>query len=416
MEIVRQASRGDIDRVIEVLDKAFNRNIVGDREVYEKKYREIEKGMDNWLVLEADGKVIGAVRIIKHWMRIGKSKILKGDVGEVSILPECQGKGYGHKLMEGTVRWMVENNYDISRLGGLCKFYKRFGYIRFPRRYIEIEIGRKAGAGASMVEEGEVMIEEEMLKKIDTFRAGDEGKCIKLRDEFNSRYNGSLIEESFGISPLFYVFREDGDVSGYIGGTRYEKEYSEFEARITIYQIAYRIDKPYVIQSLIKYINNLAYREGINRITLRIPFDPEIINAIKEIPVRFRLVETYGGISGNMLQVINMESLFRRLVPELEARLERSVMGLYTGVIRISIEKGNVILDIKRGKIDVVSNAKADTEIEIKEFYLLQLLLGLLSFSEVEVILEKKTGVKANERDLLNILFPRCPVFSGNWG
>lgn len=414
--MVREARREDIRDIIKVLDKAFNRDILGNKEVYEKKYKEIEEGIDQWLVLELEGKIIGAVRVLKHWMRIGKSKILKGDVGEVSILPEYQGKGYGHKLMEEVVDWMKENNYDLSRLGGLCKFYKRFGYIRFPRRYMEIEVGRKAGAGASVIEEGEIPIEEEMLEKIDTFKEKDRDGCIRLRDEFNSRYNGAPIDEGFDVSQLFYVLREGEEILGYIGGARYDKEYSEFEARITIYNFAYRLDKPEVVQTLLKYINNLAYKEGINRITLRVPFDPEIVRALLEIPVRFRMVETYGGISSNMLQIVNIESLFSRLVPELEERLKRRGMLSYDKSIKIKIEKDSVVLDINKGKIGLLKDKKADIELEIGEFYLLQLVLGLLSFAEIEGIVEKKSKLNPEDRDVLNVIFPRCLVFSGVWG
>ncbi|MEO0299334.1 MAG: GNAT family N-acetyltransferase, partial [candidate division WOR-3 bacterium] len=320
---VRAASVKDIDAIITVLDKAFKRNISEVREIYDKKYEEIEKNIDQWLVLEVEGNIIGTVRIHKHWMKIGKSNILKGDVGDVAILPEHQGKGYGHKLMEEAVKWMKENNFDISRLGGLCRFYKRFGYIRFPRRYIEIEIGRKARAGASFVEEGELPIDEEMLKKIDIFRETDRDACIKLREEFYSRYNGVLIDEDFGVSQIFYVFREGNEILGYIGGVKYEEEFSEFEAKITIYNLAYKWNKPYVLQTLLKYINNFAYKNGINRITLRIPFDPEIIEPLLEIPFRFKAIETYGGATANMLQIINIMSLFNRLVPELEERLRK---------------------------------------------------------------------------------------------
>lgn len=415
---VRAASVKDIDAIITVLDKAFKRNISEVREIYDKKYEEIEKNIDQWLVLEVEGNIIGTVRIHKHWMKIGKSNILKGDVGDVAILPEHQGKGYGHKLMEEAVKWMKENNFDISRLGGLCRFYKRFGYIRFPRRYIEIEIGRKARAGASFVEEGELPIDEEMLKKIDIFRETDRDACIKLREEFYSRYNGVLIDEDFGVSQIFYVFREGNEILGYIGGVKYEEEFSEFEAKITIYNLAYKWNKPYVLQTLLKYINNFAYKNGINRITLRIPFDPEIIELLLEIPFRFKAIETYGGATANMLQIINIMSLFNRLVPELEERLRKQGLSSYSKVIKISTEKDIVILDINKGKIKILKDKKADTELKIKEFYLLHLILGLLSFSEVEEVLKEKEKIKIipEERNLLNVLFPRFLVFSGIWG
>jgi len=421
--IIRQADEKDVRDIVKVLAGAFNRaDWKEGGENYKRQIEKVSRSIDEWFVLVDDGKIVGTLEILKHRLRIGKAVIIKGDVGEVSILPECQGKGYGSKMMEDAILWMRKERYDLSRLGGLVKFYSRFGYIRFPRRYVEITVGNKARAGASIVEEGEVPIDKELLSKIRLFDPEkDFNSYIELVDRFESRYNGSSVREKplkakdIEVGPLFFVFVEDGKVVGYFSGCRYEKDLGGPEGMLTIYNIGYEWERPYVLKALVSYINNLGYREGIKRITIRLPFDPEIIKTISETPVRFQVIETYGGTSGNMIQIININSLFERLIPELEERIKNSIAS-FKGILEIAIEKDSVQIEIDKGKINVLENGKPDVRIEIKEFYLVQLVLGLLSFSEVEGLVDRGRKLKIEEKEVLRILFPRKPVFSGVWG
>lgn len=418
--MVRKAKKEDVCEIVSILAKAFHRN---DWEPggakYNEKISEVLKHINEYLVLEENKKIIGTCHIRKDKLKIGKAVIIKGDVGYVSILPEYQGRGYGSKLMKEAVLWMKKKKYDISRLGGLIDFYKRFGYIRFPRRWIEFTIGQKVPAGASFIEENEIPIEDKFVKSIRPFDPKkDTISYIKLVKKFQSRYNGSLItgkSKNVSINPIFFVFVEKGKVVGYLSGCRYEKSVSGIGAECEIYDIGYEREKPYVLQSLIKYINNFAFKEGISRMTARLPFDPEIIKLLTEIPIRFQVIENYGGKAGNMIQIINIQSLFQRLSPELEDRLKNSVNISYKGVLEIKIEKDSVQLEIDKGHIKVVEGKKPSISIEIPEFYLIQLILGLLSFEEIRDLFYKEK-LTSHEVALLNTLFPRRLVYSGYWG
>jgi len=417
---IRQAENKDVGDIVKVLSGAFNRaDWKEGGENYKKQLDKVSSSIDEWRVLVKDGKIVGTLEILKHRLRIGRAVIIKGDVGKVSILPEYQSKGYGTKMMEDAVLWMKKEGYDLSRLGGLVKFYSRFGYIRFPRRYIEIRVGTKARAGASIVEEGEIPIDEMLLSKIRLFDPDkDFTSYVELVERFESQYNGSLVREKplttkdTEAGALFFVFVEDGKVVGYFSGFRFDREFTEAEGMLTIYNIGYERERPYVLKALVSYINNLGYKEGIKRITIRLPFDPEIIHTISEVPVRFQVIETYGGKDSNMIQIINIKSLFERLIPELEERLKSSLSS-FKGILEITIEKDRVEIEIDKSRIRVIEGKKPDIRIEIKEFYLIQLVLGLLSFSEVEGLLDKEEELKVEEREILRTLFPKKLVFSG---
>lgn len=421
--MIRTASKEDIKGILKVLEGAFK--VKKESKKWKDWKRLVTEEPENWRVLLLNNQIIGAVHIGKDKLRVGKSAILKGDIGEVSILPEYQHKGYGTELMKDTVAWMRKERYDISRLGGLVKFYSRFGYIRFPRRYIEFSVGSKVKAGASLVEEGEIPLSNKFQSKIKPFNPKEDySSYIKLYEEFNQVYNGSFIytkREKITYpkcSPNFlnFVFKEEKEILGYLFAEQLEKEYSEFEAEITIGDIGYKRDKPYIFESLIKYINNLACKKRIKRITARIPFDPQILEILSNIPIHFQCIETYGGKGSNMLQIINFHSLFERLTSELEDRLKNSVALSWQGILEMKIEKDKVQLYINKGKIKVVKNKKPNLSIFIKEVYLLKLILGILSFIEIKEILDKKMKFDSLEATLLNDLFLRKRAVSGNWG
>jgi predicted N-acetyltransferase YhbS len=412
---IRSAQESDAKDILRVVNEAFHKNLSENSEKYREELQHITAGVAEWRILILDGRVSGTVHIGCEDLKIGRAYIRKGDVGEVAIVPEYQGKGYGNELLKDTVSWMKKERYDISRLGGLRKFYRRFGYLRFPRRYVEFSVGGKWWAGASLVEEGEIPLEKSLERRIRPFnRRKDELSYQCLCKKFNQSYVGfQVVSTNPG---FFFVFVENNKVLGYISGYRYEKEMTQHEARITITEAGYQRNKPYAFQSLIQYIYNHAFREGISRITGRLPFDPEVIGVLSELPVRFQIVEAYGGSAGNMLQIVNLGSLLTGLIPELKARLKTSLSCSYTGVLEIQIEKDKVQLSINCGDIAIVEKSDPDIVVHIKEFYLLQLILGMLSFSEVRGILNKKITLSPTELLLLNDLFPRRLVYSGNWG
>ena len=111
-----------------------------------------------------------------------------------------------------------------------------------------------------------------------------------------------------------------------------------------------------------------------------------------------------------------VHSLFEHMVPELEDRLAQSASAPWPGVVEIEIEKDKVQLEIGHGRIGVVSGRNPQVRLVMKELYLLQLILGLLSFSEVRDVLTEKTVLDPTQASLLNDLFPRKRVCSGNWG
>jgi len=416
------ATAADTDKISRILEKSFK--ITKDRKAWlDGQMKVFLDDPSCWRTISVNDQLIGTIHIKKHWLKIGRSKILKGDVSGVSILPEYHGKGYGSLLMGNSVEWMREKDYDISRLGGLVDFYARFGYLRFPRRYMEFSAGNSVSAGASEVKEEALPLPARILSKIRPYdETKDFSDYVKLYNKFNGVYNGfySIGEKdkpsAGGPDPLRIVFKEKGKMLGYLFASQHPAAANKSDksiGEITIGNTGYERSCPEILEYLIKYINNFACDNGLKIITARIPFDPEIINVISKIPIQFQCNETYGGKAANMLQVINIGSLFKRLIPELESRLKNSVVHGWKGIVQIGIEKDKTQLYINNGTIKLADGEKPSLRFAVKEADLLKLILGMLSFREIP---SDKTKYGLSGITLLNDLFPRKLPTSSNWG
>jgi putative acetyltransferase len=413
----RPADPNDENALLVVLQGAFHWK-PGTKE-YENHRCMLAEHIGEFRLTERDGRVVGAVRIAPHWLRIGKAKVLKGDVGEVSVLPEMQGQGLGSAIMTDAVEWMKQERFDLSRLGGLVKFYSRFGYRRFLRRYVEISVGRDTPAGASTVHEGEIPLDNDVQQAVVPYDPAKHGEDYLRLTARNEKYAGFRSEEDITppeSSPLLLVYEENGRAVAYVHAAQRDNEPTEFEAQIGVWRIGYEEDRLDACVALLTHLNNLAHRQTIRRITARLPFAPDLIAALARSPLRFQVIETYGGAAANMLQITNLASLLERMIPEFQSRLSLSPAHDFSGVLEVGIEKDSVQLRFGHGKIQPTTNERPAVRLTVSEFNLMQMTLGLMSYSEVQDILPAPPTDDPMSLGLLASLWPRKVALSDNWG
>ena len=135
---LRPGSSEDADAIADVVIQAFDLQQKPERLAAARAMA--QRGYAQFLLLEQDGGIAALARVQRQLLQIGRCRVVKGEVGHVAVRPELQGRGYGTALMQGVVEHMREAGCHVSRLGGLMRFYGRFGYEPFLRRFIHIPV------------------------------------------------------------------------------------------------------------------------------------------------------------------------------------------------------------------------------------------------------------------------------------
>jgi len=417
---LRTASKGDADGVFRVLESAFRLEEDSGRWHYMRRLA--YNNTARFLVMERAGEIIAAAMISSQWLRVGTAKALKGDVGEVSVLRKFQGQGFGTQLMQGCVRHLRENGYQLSRLGGLNRFYARFGYVPFPRRYYEFLL-TEARAGASTISPESYLAltpEQERCVRLYTphkdWRRRDE-----LYDHFNRDRSGSLVKERQSTPPpmsepdpesLNFAYEENGQVYGYLFASEHTEDHSPFEAKVRIGDVAFQKDKPKAFKALMRYVLRAAAQRGVERATARLPFDPLIQKLLTEAAIPYSLRELQGAPASNMMMLIDLHSLLKAIVPELNRRLINA--PFYSPFsLRLGVDKQTANLFIGES-VDLVEDAQTDFWLSCDTSAFLRWLFGLNGFNEWQ------TGVNHNftseQKHVFAALFRRESCASGPWG
>jgi len=433
---IRCGAADDAEGIFEVMAKAFH---VEENSSRWHSWRSLATNQaTQFRVLEIDGKIISVALISPQRLRVGKScEIIKGDVGEVSTLPEFQGEGYGSALMRDVVEWMRENEYDMSRLGGYAGFYSRFGYVPFPRRFVEFSL-ESVKAGASTISAEEMYCPPEGLPGI--VRSYDADYDSIRRDElyqiFNGERSGAIVRDfnpphpSSPIpksvkapatpslsDPFRLVYEVDGIVEGYLFATDYGRDVTPFEAHITIGDIAFNPAHPDALEGLLKQILHFACGRGIKRVTARLPFDIAVLSVLTQAKITFKLEELQGAYATNMISIINLESLFRKIAPELTTRLQATNLENLSPndvYVEIGFENQRIGLRVSNSEINICPVDNPAIQLLTDQATIMKLVFGIISFEEVPIA--NRQNIDAFGSAVLRAWFPRQPCASGPWG
>ncbi|NOZ20998.1 MAG: GNAT family N-acetyltransferase [Planctomycetes bacterium] len=427
-KVFRQGIPEDADAIFDVMACAFK--IDESNPKYAKLKKEAKEHSEFYRVLELDGQVVSIVRILHHPMQIGCATIIKGDVGEVSTHPDFQGRGLMTELMRDCVRWMRENGYDISRLGGLVHFYSRFGYVPFPRRTIEFPLKPVRGGGR-------VQAPDEVLPPVGpspgTLRhyRPETDKTWKtwLTWHFNNNRTGAPTpgdeppepvplapsepetEEQLRSEPWEFVCERNGRVYGYISAHENPDFEKYLQAKVEIGNAAFDLSEPRVAGILVNHILHIALTRGADCVVARLPFDPKVYDSLTSDNVRFRTVELHASFASNMIRIVSLESLLRNIKPELDLRLSLAGGAPWTGTVGITVAKERVRLDVGSESVAIAKERSASLETGLGQADMMRLVLGMCSAREM-------LGADTDPKLLatLDILFPHQPTACGLWG
>jgi len=405
----------DAEAIFEVMEKSFRVEKNSDR--WYSWYNLAVRDAQRFRVLEHEGRVIGVALITHERLCVGSCEIVKGDVGEVSILPEFQGKGYGSTLMRDVVQWMRDNNYDISRLGGYSIFYRRFGYVPFPRRLVEFPIEpANAGANIISVEErfrppeglpGKVRpydASRDTVRRDELYQMFNRGRSGSIVRDFNP--NAKLPKKSSVPNPLRIVYETNDIVEGYLSARNDGRSIGE---------VAFNPSCPDALVGLMKHILHIAAERGTNSVSSRLPFEPTVLSILTGANIAFNLIERQGGHASNMIQIVNLASLLNKITPELESRLSPTSVANWCGEIEIGFESQCVGLRVDNGNITAsVCVGNEVLHMQTDQGTLMKLLFGILSFEEADIF--NRENITPSAVAVLSAWFPRQCTASGSWG
>ncbi|MDI9584522.1 MAG: GNAT family N-acetyltransferase [Acidobacteriota bacterium] len=422
MEIrYRVATAEDVEAILRVTVAAFR--FTEDSPRYSALRREIEAAPQRYRVLEQSGEILASLHVGDNWIQVGQCAVLKGDIGHVAVDPGQQARGLGTMLMNQALADLRVSGYHLSRLGGLVRFYRRFGYEPFPRRFVEFRVKPVQG-------------QREPVPAVEAYPppSGYPGDLRPFDEASDWRGVGGVIHRFMaGRSGADVVHRPTTppahpappdptglkfvhDVSGQIRGVLFAHdnplESTETERCFSIGTFAYEPDCPDTAAILLQLLFSRLAPFAPVRITSRLPFDEKLACDLHENGIGFERIEMHQAVGSNMIQVLNLGAIFDAIAPELEARLQESLLPEWSGVVGFKLPNESCALRVDRGEMRACDPQDATVTVELSQAQFVKALFGLCGMDELPCTM----SLTRLERALLGILFPRCPSGSGPWG
>jgi len=416
----RVACAEDVETIFEIIDAAFK--LAERPEKRSAARRMAESGFPNFLLLEDEGRAVGAVHIAQHHLQIGRAVILKGDVGHVAIRPEWQGKGYGTTMMQQTVEHMRENGLHLSRLGGSMRFYSRFGYEPFLRRYINIPVEPMDSdlKGRQWVEIR--AIPQELSARVRRYHPSRDHSAVHaLRRAFDHGRPGAHVIGEPGPTPtagpdpkgLTFVYEEAGAIRGYLKGATGLVHAKDKAESCRLDDFAMDFDYPQACEALLKTLIWEAAKIAPTVISARLPYDERLFAAITAADIAFDVAEMHPAADGNMMQVLDLPALLDTMSTELSVRLVRAETHLWEGCLDfVMLGQSGRLRASKRG-VAFADDGQPDACVTTDHATFLKWLFGISGFAEFA---DSFPDLTPAQRLLLSVLFPRLPCASGPWG
>jgi predicted N-acetyltransferase YhbS len=417
---IRTAKAQDSDTIFEILRAAFQ--LESRPNGIEPARRMSQNDFASFLLLEEYGQTVGVVHIGRHRLQIGRSAIIKGDVGHVAIRPHLQGRGYGTKLMQNTIRFMGENGFHVTRLGGLMKFYSRFGYEPFPRRHIKIPVAPMDSFIKGVKWSDIRSIPEELSSRVRRYHpARDYVFVHTLRQAYNEGRPGSFVPDKPGPAPsagpdpngLEFVYEENGALRGYLKGSMENVHAKDAELSYRLNDFAMDIDYPKACEALFKTFIWEAAKVAPTVIRAQLPYDERLFAAINEADIAFEVAEMHQAADGNMMRVLDLPELLEAITPELSARLVDTGVCIWQGCMNIVLPGQQAWLKVTDKTVRPVYHGPANAVVKTTHSTFLKWVFGISGFSEFSTSF---SALMPTQRLLLSVLFPRLPCASGPWG
>ena len=402
---IRAAKESEFGEIVDLLCTAFVEKC---RPRYASQmYDDSSYQLHQSRVCVVDGRVVSHVRVSDRSIHIGQSVVKLGGIGMVATLPEYRQRGYASALMQDATAYMEERNYDLGLLFTTIQpFYMQFGWASFPQTNFALELrGKKTFAPSAWVaREFEVARDLTQVSQIYTeHNRGRTGTVLRSEAQWRDGYSRQV-----GIIPSL-VLEKDGVIGAYANlGLSTDTE--RMDAFLATYypnlrEVGYRSEHPDSLVALCHAILDWAYRNECATISGRLHRHHPLVALLSE--------ESGGELSFSiteraMYRVISLCSLFEKLIPEFEARLEAH--GTHPAPSSFCFRVGDQIrtLKVTEGRVSVTGDATSDTQVHLDMHRFLKVLFGDATFGQLDE-LNRVKGLKLSSDEIatLSALFPK---------
>lgn len=326
-------------------------------------------------------------------MRVSSAVLRSGGIADVETKEYYRGRGYARQLLERAVALMRQEGYDISALFGISDFYPRWGYASvFPET--RLMMLTKDAARAHPVYPLRRLGRHELGATLELYRRNNAlrtGTVVRRRDRWPGFRHGSR-------------YRWPTNVYGAFDSRRRLMGYAVLDrspAEAIVCEVGYRSEQ--VFGTLLAAAVRQARRVQADQIQILAPADHPFVEFCQQLGCR--LIIQYNRSGGAMARIINLQSCFVRLAPELTRRLKSSRCD-WRGRLMIKSDIGEVILRIRDGAVNCEeAGGAADAWFDAGQGLLTQLMFGYRSAREA--LRAAGASLRGAPVELIEVLFPR---------
>lgn len=319
MELTFAKTPTDLEQIADMMGRIFVRkswfDLYATRMAYQTK--------DPWYkpefsrIAKVDGRVVAHVSVVEKRMRVGRSVVRVGGIGDVFTHPEHRKHSFGRLLMEDAVKYMRENDFPLTMLYGIPNYYHKFGYIEAMSAYQIFADVRRLQAGAP----------EAAAFTIRAAEPADTPRLNALYNDFFARKTGAMVREEahwykvFDLNNLAATVAVDaqGGIAGYAlhSPARSPEQF--------VNEIAF--SDPAAPRALLAHLAKQAQERLDKELELRLAPDHPAHALLETIGARFVRRVFSEGEGQAMLGTLNAARALESLGEELAARLAASPLA-----------------------------------------------------------------------------------------
>jgi predicted acetyltransferase len=380
--------------------------------------RTTDEGRWHHRELLVDDEVVSELSVIDYEIRIGTAHVRMAGIGGVHTDGAHRMKGYARRLLEDTVRYMTDGGYDVSMLFGIAKFYPKFGYAMCLPSYKFTIQTRDAEDAGQLIQHPDRCrtrpsrtrsskdADAQALSAI--YEQNNQGRvCSVVR---SPAYFEQLIQKNLGHGTWWNVSVEARLWEDAEGQPMAYAAWDKSDEAVNVVEVASRDDS--LFPTLLYAFVQDAIEKRCGKIALYMPLDHPFAEFAQRYGGKWEIKCPRDG--GGMMRVLNQDTLFEKLAPELTRRLRASELAQFTGSLAIQTDLGVTAIQIQQGVLTVSTSQdnaaepglSADLTVSLSQDKLMQLLAGYRPARDV--LNDPDVQAQGDILPVLDALFPKA--------